>query len=85
MWTAASGGLSLLGAIWIVVVLVALALAVIMIYWRFRRPSWREHRGTWLARRDRRIQKAAAEDVQALLDDRKYVRRDAPGDHLDDL
>ncbi|HEX4061960.1 MAG TPA: hypothetical protein VHY58_13175 [Streptosporangiaceae bacterium] len=85
MRTAASGGLSLLGGIEIIVILAVVAFALIMIYWRFRRPKWRARRVPWYARRDRRMQEAAAADAAALLGDAKYVRPDAPGDHLDDL
>lgn len=85
MEAAASGGLTLLSTIWIVVVLVVIVLAITMVYWRFRRPVVRARRVPWWARRDRRIQKAAAANVQAILGDAKYVRPDAPGNHQDDL
>jgi hypothetical protein len=85
MRTSASGGLTLIGGIEIVVVLAVVVLVLTLIYWRFRRPKWRSPRGTWVARRDRQIQEAAAADAAALLNDAKYVRPDAPGDHLDDL
>ena len=85
MRIAASGGVTLLGGIEVVVVLVVIALVIILIYWRFRRPAWRAHRMPWWARRDKRIREAAAADAAALLDDAKYVRPDAPGDHMDDL
>jgi hypothetical protein len=85
MRTAASAGLTLLGGIEIVVVLVVVAFVLVLIYWRFRRPKWRAHKVPWYARRDRRMQEAAAKDAAALLSDAKYVRPDAPGDHLDDL
>jgi membrane protein implicated in regulation of membrane protease activity len=81
--SASGGGLTLLGAIWIVVVLVVIALLVLMIYWRFRRPVPRVHRG--LTRRHRQIQEAAAADVADLRESGKKTSPDAPGDWPDEL
>ena len=86
MWaTAAAAGLSLIHGIEIVVVLVVVAAAVVLIAWRFRRPTWRIRRVPRWARRNRRIQEAAAADVAAMRKGVKYFRRDAPGDHQDEL
>jgi hypothetical protein len=82
MWAAGSGGLTLLGAIWIVVVVVVIVLAAVMIYWRFRRPSTRVHQESW---RIRRIKEAASADVQEVLRDAKYFPPDAPGNDPDEL
>ena len=85
MRTSASGGLTLIGGIEIVVVLAVVVLVLTLIYWRFRRPKWRSPRGTWVVRRDRRDPGGGGRRAAALLNDAKYVRPDAPGDHLDDL
>jgi cell shape-determining protein MreC len=86
MWAAGSAsGASLLGAIYFVVLIVVIVMAITFVVWRFRRPSWRTGRVSWWARRSQRIQEAAAANVAAILEDAKYVRPDAPGTHQDDL
>ncbi|MGH3156990.1 MAG: hypothetical protein ACRDNF_10495, partial [Streptosporangiaceae bacterium] len=86
MWAAGpASGPSLLGAIYFVIILVVVITAITFVVWRFRRPAWRSQRMSWWARRNRRIQEAAAANVAAILEDTKHVRPDAPGNHQDDL
>jgi type VI protein secretion system component VasK len=74
-----------MGGIAIVVVVVVVVAALTMILWRFRRPAWRTRHSSRLARRNQRIQEAAAADVAAMREGARFVRRDAPGDHQDEL
>jgi cytochrome oxidase assembly protein ShyY1 len=86
MWTTVASGRSLIDGIWIVVVVVVVATALILILWRFRRPPvWQSNRVSWRARRNRRIQEAAAANVAILRESGKKISPDAPGDHLDEL
>ena len=69
----------------IVIVGVYLVVHLAFLTWRLRAPGLRVRRVGRSSARVEAMKKAAAANVEAVRKGRRFVRRDAPGNHPDDL